>query len=241
MKSGYINSGSANIYYELYGADNPEDESKEVLVLLHGNGENIKFFKHQIPFFEKYYRVLCIDSRGHGESGFGKDILSLNIMATDVINISEKMGFESINVLGFSDGANIAMIAASRQAGLIKKLVLVGGNMNVWGLKIDTLAAILFAYACTSLAGFIDKTKKVNGEILALMVREPNLTKADLSCIDSDTLVIAGSNDMIRTSHTKKIASSIPKASLKIMDGDHFILFKDPEKVNEEILNFLQK
>jgi pimeloyl-ACP methyl ester carboxylesterase len=236
MTSGYITSGSANIYYEIYG-----EENTEVLVLLHGNGENMKFFKHQIPFFEKHYKVLCIDSRGHGESGFGKDILSLNLMATDLINISEKMGFEQINVLGFSDGANIAMLAATRQANLIKKLVLVGGNMNVWGLKPGTLAAILFAYGCTSLAGLIDKTKRVNGEILALMVREPNLTKADLSCIDSDTLVIAGTNDMIREAHTKKIAASIPKSNLKIMEGDHFLLFKDPERVNKEILNFLQK
>jgi pimeloyl-ACP methyl ester carboxylesterase len=235
MKTGYVNSGSANIYYELYG-----EENEEVLVLLHGNGENMRFFKHQIPFFEKYYKVLCIDSRGHGESGFGKDTLSLNTMAMDLLNISREMGFKSINVLGFSDGANIAMIAASRQEGLIKNLVLVGGNMNVWGFKPGTFATVMLAYACTSLAGLIDKTKKVNGEILALMVREPNITKEDLSCIDARTLVLAGTNDMIREGQTKKIASSIPNSKLKIMEGDHFFLFRNYDEFNKEVLDFLK-
>jgi pimeloyl-ACP methyl ester carboxylesterase len=235
MKTGYVNSGSANIYYELYG-----EENEEVLVLLHGNGENMRFFKHQIPFFEKYYKVLCIDSRGHGESGFGKDTLSLNTMAMDLLNISREMGFKSINVLGFSDGANIAMIAASRQEGLIKNLVLVGGNMNVWGFKPGTFVTVMLAYACTSLAGLIDKTKKVNGEILALMVREPNITKEDLSCIDARTLVLAGTNDMIREGQTKKIASSIPNSKLKIMEGDHFFLFRNYDEFNKEVLDFLK-
>jgi pimeloyl-ACP methyl ester carboxylesterase len=235
MKTGYVNSGSANIYYELYG-----EENEVVLVLLHGNGENMRFFKHQIPFFEKYYKVLCIDSRGHGESGFGKDTLSLNTMAMDLLNISREMGFKSINVLGFSDGANIAMIAASRQEGLIKNLVLVGGNMNVWGFKPGTFATVMLAYACTSLAGLIDKTKKVNGEILALMVREPNITKEDLSCIDARTLVLAGTNDMIREGQTKKIASSIPNSKLKIMEGDHFFLFRNYDEFNKEVLDFLK-
>lgn len=235
MRNGYIASGSANIYYELYG-----EENTEVLVLLHGNGESIKFFKHQINFFSKYYKVLAIDSRGHGESGFGSGTLSLNAMAVDLFNVANQLGFDSINVLGFSDGANVAMLTAIKESKLIKNMVLVGGNMNMLGFKLGTMLTIYAAYLCSMLAGVIDKNNRLNSEFLALMVKEPALSSDDLSCIEARTLVMAGDNDMIREGHTKKIAASIPNAKIKILEGDHFFIFKNPDEANKVILDFFQ-
>lgn len=36
------------------------------LLLLHGNGENSEYFIHQISFFSQQYRVIALDTRGHG-------------------------------------------------------------------------------------------------------------------------------------------------------------------------------
>jgi hypothetical protein len=44
------------LYYETYGSGKP-------LIMLHGNGGSIEAFKNQIPFFEKQYKVIAIDSR----------------------------------------------------------------------------------------------------------------------------------------------------------------------------------
>ena len=43
-------------------------EDGETLILLHGNGEDSTYFARQISFLEKYFRVLAVDSRGHGSS-----------------------------------------------------------------------------------------------------------------------------------------------------------------------------
>ena len=45
-----------------------EKGTGDILILLHGNGESNKYFKHQIDFFSSRYRVIAIDTRGHGAS-----------------------------------------------------------------------------------------------------------------------------------------------------------------------------
>ena len=99
---GYIKSGSASIYYRIYGGEN-----KEVIVLLHGNGESSGHFKKLIPFLSDKYKVVVIDSRGHGKSDFGGSQLSLGTMAVDLVNVLVELGLECVNIVGFSDGANI--------------------------------------------------------------------------------------------------------------------------------------
>lgn len=53
-----------HLHYIEKGQGNP-------LILLHGNGEDASYFVHQIEYFAKKYRVLAVDTRGHGESPRG--------------------------------------------------------------------------------------------------------------------------------------------------------------------------
>ena len=57
------------------------------LILLHGNGEDGSYFIHQIRYFSKYYRVIAVDSRGHGGSPRGQMPLTLSRMAEDLKRI----------------------------------------------------------------------------------------------------------------------------------------------------------
>ena len=45
-----------------------EKGSGEPLILLHGNGESSAYFIHQLNYFSKWYRVIAVDTRGHGFS-----------------------------------------------------------------------------------------------------------------------------------------------------------------------------
>lgn len=234
MDRGYIKSGSANIYYELHGTEG------DYLVLLHGNAESMKRMKHQIEYFSKDHRVLAIDSRGHGESGFGQGTLNLGTMALDVENVITELGIKKVNVLGFSDGANIAMLLAVKCPELIDSLILIGGNMTPWGMKLGALAAVKAAYYMTAVAGRFDARLKTEHEYYFLMAKEPSITADMLKRIRARTLVIAGSKDMIREKHTRLIAESIPNAQLDILDGDHFIIYRTPRIINERADRFLK-
>ena len=235
MERGVIKSGSANIYYELHG------DKGEYLVLLHGNGESMRRMDKQIEYFSEGYRVLAIDSRGHGESGFGQGMLNLTTMALDVENIIEELKLGKVNILGFSDGANIAMLLAIKRPDLVSKLILVGGNLKPGGMKLSLLIAVKAAYYLTKAARIVDKRMGIENEYYYLMAKEPNITPRMLKRIKADTLVIAGDKDMIKTSHTKLIADNIENSKLLILEGDHFIIYRTPEVINKEADKFLKQ
>ncbi len=232
---GYIKSGSAGIYYEVFG-----EENKEALVLLHGNGESGKHFKKIIPLLSDKYKVVVIDSRGHGNSDFGGSQLSLGTMAVDLVNVLESLGLNKVNIVGFSDGANIAMLTAIKNSDVVKKAVLVGGNYSFWGLKPMTGLMVALGYYCSFLGGFIDPRNRLNKEYFSLMFKEPNLKRESLKYIKAPTLVINGDRDMIKISHAKAIAKTIPNAELKIVKGDHFWIYRNPEEAGRIIREFIK-
>ncbi len=236
MESGVILSGSANIYYELYG-----EENDSVLVLLHGNGESGRSFKKHIDILKDRYKLLVIDSRGHGRSEFGKAQLSLGTMSVDLVNVIEHFGFEKVSIAGFSDGANIAMLTAIKNNDLIDRLILIGGNYNIHGFTLGTELMLRAGYLCSCLGAFVSPVNRFNKEYFSLMVKEPNLKKEALSVIRAKTLVINGNKDMIKTSHARAIADTIPNAQLKIVDGDHFWIYRKPEEACKVIDEFLSE
>ena len=57
----FVVCGDARIAYYDVGRGKP-------LVLLHGNGEDSSYWNAQIPELTRFYRVIAVDSRGHGAS-----------------------------------------------------------------------------------------------------------------------------------------------------------------------------
>ena len=73
------------------------------------------------------------------------------------------------------------------------------------------------------------------------MVNEPHIAPAELERLTMPVLVIAGSRDMIKDSHTRRIAASITGSELVILKGDHFIAAKESEAFNKAVEQFLEK
>ena len=62
-----------------------------------------------------------------------------------------------------------------------------------------------------------------------------------LRMIQAETLVLAGTKDMIRESHTRMIAETIPHAELKFLEGDHFLPMKRADAFNRAVEEFLKE
>ena len=84
----YTRINGINLYYETYGKGKP-------LVMLHGNGGSIASFKYQIPYFEKHYKIIAIDSRLQGKSGGAADTLSYDMMAADFAGLLDYLKIDS--------------------------------------------------------------------------------------------------------------------------------------------------
>ena len=91
------------LYYTEQGQGTP-------FVLLHGNGESSDYFSHQIEHFSKTYRVIAVDTRGHGKSPRGDAPFTLAQFVEDLKQLLDYLELKKIILLGFSDGGNIAMM-----------------------------------------------------------------------------------------------------------------------------------
>ncbi len=222
------------LYYQERGAGEP-------MVLLHGNGEDGGYFRHQIEYFSRRYRVIAVDTRGHGKSPRGIAPFTMDQFAADLKGLLDELGIEAPILLGFSDGANIAMKFALRYPGRLKALILNGGNLNSGGIKRHVQIPIELGYRIARRFGGKFPEARRNGEILGLMVHEPNISPQALGAVRVPTIVIAGTRDMVKRAHTEKIAGSIPGAKLAILPGDHFIAGKRPEAFNRAVEEFLEK
>ena len=209
------------------------------LILLHGNGEDCGYFVHQMEPFAKHFRVIAIDTRGHGQTPRGEASFSIRQFAEDLLDFMNLHQIEKAHILGFSDGGNIAMVFAMMHPERVEKLILNGANLNASGVKRKVQIPIEIGYRIAKLFATKSPAARKNAEMLGLMVNDPNVKAEEISCIQNPTLVIAGEKDMIKDSHTRLIAKSIPGAMLSIIPGNHFIANKNPDTFNEVVLRFL--
>ena len=209
------------------------------LLLLHGNGEDGTYFVHQVKEFFRDFTVYTIDTRGHGRSPRGTAPFTISQFADDLLAFMDEQGLKQADILGFSDGGNIALTFAMRHPDRVRRLILNGANLDPKGVKLLVQLPIVLGYHFASLS---QKPKaRAHAELLGLMVKEPHIDSVELKKLTMPVLVIAGTKDMIRERHTRLIANRIPNARLVLIPGDHFIANKAPAAFDRAVRQFLEE
>lgn len=221
------------LYYEEKGEGFP-------LILLHGNGEEHGYFEHQTEYFSAKYRVIAPDTRGHGRTPRGTEPFCIRTFSRDLYRFMRARGIEKAHILGFSDGGNIAMCFAMEHPEMVEKLILNGANLCGSGVKPSVQLPIILGYRLASLFAKKSAEAAKNAEMLGLMVNDPNIAPEELRKIKAPTLVLAGTRDMIKESHTRRIQACIPNSELAIIEGDHFAANKNPAVFNSVVERFLE-
>ena len=219
--------------YEIFGAGFP-------LILLHGNGNDRTYFEHQIPYFAQNFRVIVVDSRGHGQSTNQQDALSYQLMAEDLNTLFCYEKIQSAHILGFSDGANVAMAFAATYPGKVAKLILNAGNYAVKGVKPLIRIVTDIQYAFVSFLTLFSTYFRKRKAVIRLMIQPTGLSKTALKKILAETLVIVGKKDIIKIEHSMSIASAIPHAKFVLIPNQgHLLAQTSPKTFNTEVVNFL--
>ncbi len=222
------------------------------LILLHGNDEDLTYFRRQIPVFAQIARVLAVDTRGHGQTPRGKAPFTLTQFAADLLAFMDEQGIEKADLLGFSDGGNIALLFALKYPQRVRSLIICGANLYPAGLDTSFRLACGISYRALSLLEKAKPGRQASGkarikagrkasrrELLSLMLKEPHIDPAALSQLQMPVLVMAGTHDMIKRRHTELIAASIPGARLALIRGGHSLAASRPEEFNRRVLRFL--
>lgn len=184
--------------------------------------------------------MIALDTRGHGKSPRGVKPFTIEQFSCDLSDFMADRKISNAVILGFSDGANIAMKFAMKYPDKVKALILNGGNLDPKGVKRRIQIPIEIGYKIAKRFAERSPDAKNNAQMLGLMVNEPHIERSELSKITVPTLVICGTNDMIKTSHTKEIAKNLPNAKLSIIKGNHFVANKNHAAFNQAVEEFLQ-
>ena len=214
-----ITVNNVNLYYEVTGSGAP-------LVMVHGNGESHGIFDKAVPLLAEHFTCYLLDSRGHGQS---QPVTEYHYedMAEDVFQFIQALHLENVTYYGFSDGGIIGLLLASKYPKLLDRMIISGANTrpDAVSKRVVRLFKVI---------NFLHKKP-----LFELMLTEPHITKEQLQAIETPTLVLAGSKDLVLEEDTRFIAESIPKATLQILPGEsHTSYIVHKEKIAELILDY---
>jgi pimeloyl-ACP methyl ester carboxylesterase len=118
VRSGYIEANGVRYYYEIHGQGEP-------LLLLHGGLGSIDMFGPLLPMLAQGRQVIGVDLHGHGRTSLGSRPVDLVDMADDMAILLDELGYEQVDVLGYSLGGGVALRLAVQHPGMLRRLALV--------------------------------------------------------------------------------------------------------------------
>src|SRR5713101_5059181 len=126
---GFVEHDGARIWYATYGAGS-------TVILLHGGLGHSGNWGYQVPaLVESGYRAVLIDSRGHGRSTRDARPYSYELMASDVLAVMDALDLETASLVGWSDGACIALILGRTAPARVTGVFFFACNMDPSGVK----------------------------------------------------------------------------------------------------------
>jgi pimeloyl-ACP methyl ester carboxylesterase len=240
---GLVDTPGARIYYARYGAaDGP------AVVLLHGGLGNGDHWANQVAALGNRFDIVTVDSRGHGRSTRGKQPVTYDMMANDVLAVMDHLAITRAALVGWSDGGEIAMKIAISHPERVSKLFVFGANYDANGSKQRGAPRPTFhAYAAKCRADYLRLSPTPNQweqlvEWMRPVWRNPmGFTKEQLRAIQAPTVIADGDHDeVIVVDQLQEMAKLIPNATLQIFpDTSHFALWQDPETFDDALVAFL--
>jgi pimeloyl-ACP methyl ester carboxylesterase len=231
----YASVRGVRLYYEAYGSGPP-------LLLLHGNGDDISAFRHNIPALARHYRVLALDSRAHGLSVDAADSLSFEQLADDCAALLTHLHLDSANVVGWSDGGIVALLLALRHPAKVRRLVASGANLTPDSLALMPALwqQLQRGYAEGRGQTFSDPKRRNDWKVFRLDVLEPHIPLVALRTIAVPAFIIAGDRDVITPEHTVAIYRHLRRARLWVAPAcGHAVLQEQAAAFNHNVLDFL--
>lgn len=225
-----------------------EQGDGEALVALHpgGAGVDARALRPVVGALAAHFDVYTPERRAHGRTPDVEGPITFDAMAHDTIAFIETVIGDPVHLLGYSDGAIVAVLVALRRPDLVRRLVFVAGvfHHDGWvdgifdGEPPDFLRQ---SYGELSPDG-IDHYDVVVAKLEAMHAQEPAVTRGELGKITSRTLVMIGDDDEVRLEHAVEMYRSVPDAELAIVPGtSHGLLAEKPDLCNLLVTEFLTK
>lgn len=237
----YLERDGVQVWFASFGAG-------PAVMLLHGGMGNSNNFGHQVPaLLEAGYRVVVMDSRGQGRSSWDGGAFSYEQFAGDAFAVLDRLGIDTVAVVGWSDGActglAMAKAAPKRVAGVLFFACNVDASGSLPFVMSDTIGNCLTRHQkdYAALAPQPERFEEMSAALQVMQGSQPGYSAEDLREIAVPVTVAQSEwDEFIRGEHARYIAGTVPGARLVEMAGvSHFAPVQRPEMFNGVVLGFL--
>jgi pimeloyl-ACP methyl ester carboxylesterase len=209
-KSGHIPVNGVNYYYAVCGKGEP-------LLLLHGGLGQIEMFGPNLEALAKNREVIGVDLHGNGRTDLGNRDISLIDMGADLAVLLKKLGYQQVDVMGYSLGGGVAFQFAAQNPQMVRRLVLVSAIYGTDGFYPEMLPQQ--AAVSSKMAEQMKETPMYKSYVaiaphpedfpklldkMGEYMRKSYDWSADVKKLTMPTLLIYGDSDMIRPEHMVK-------------------------------------
>ncbi len=232
QSSGYVLANGLQIYYESVGSGKP-------LVLLHGGTLTLQMWNDLLPQFSPHFKVIMIDSRGHGKTNNPSGQITYRLMADDVAEFIREAGLEKPLICGFSDGGQIGLELGMNYPGVAQAYVLGGVygkltervKLKIAEMGIEGSGLVNFEYIRSHMPGVAEYWKASHAqeddpERWQTLLRQLSecwwaplgYTQNDYQRIHEPTLIILGDRDeFITVEEAALMYGQLPNAELAVI------------------------
>ncbi|MFN8574255.1 MAG: alpha/beta hydrolase [Gemmatimonadaceae bacterium] len=207
QKTGHELVNGVSYYYEISGRGEP-------ILLLHGGLGSTAMFQPMLPGLSDRRTVIAVDLQGHGRSSLGDRPIRLTDIADDMHALLTKLGFETVDVIGYSLGGGIAFRLAVQHPERVRRLAIISAGFAQDGFYPEMLpqqAAVGAAMAdmmketpmyktYVAVAPHPEDFPKLLDRMGEYM-RQPYNWRDDVKKVTAHTLLVAGDADMFRLEH----------------------------------------
>lgn len=243
---GYVTVQGRRVWHEVHGS------SGEAMLLLHGGFAGASSWGAQIPaLLEAGFQLYVPERRGHGHTPDVDGPFTYEVMAEDTAAYIKEVVGAPVHLVGWSDGAVVALHVAMQRADLVRRMILIGQYYNSDGRLPDS--ALLRLIHTPEGAKFLRSEYELDSpdgpehftviyaKMLAMIDSEPEIDLSLLSEVKAPTLVVQGDRDEVLLTHSASVAAEFADGRLAVLPGSHALPMELPDVLNPLITSFLQQ
>ncbi|MEN8187396.1 MAG: alpha/beta hydrolase [Bacteroidota bacterium] len=243
-----ISINNTNLYFEEYG-------SGTALLLLHGGLGSIDKFRQVIPKLATHYRIIAVDSPGHGRSEQA-DSLSYQLMADYFSQMIDVLELDSVYVIGHSDGGNTALLLAHDRPDKVKRILVSGANSNIDGITkkgIDLIKTLEPQYVQSHMQDWLldyknkspqkDNWEKFIRDEKKMLLEQTIIDNSRLNKIACRSMVVMGDKDWFtKLEHGLELYRNINGSEFCVLPNtSHDPFNSNPDLIVEIAIDFFNK
>ncbi|MBI5681270.1 MAG: alpha/beta hydrolase [Methanobacterium sp.] len=241
------------------------------VILIHGLSDDLNLWEPLIPELTRYYRVIALDLRGHGNSSKPDIPYSINDFSRDVYTLLVNLNIKKAHFMGLSMGGALAQQFTVDHPGMVQSMILISSFTYLDSNSAETLLMLreslikggfkLFFDEMLPLVLTSDFIREYESELLDIRAEKieteyvPSIIhsidaclefnlKNQISAISKPTLIISGKEDVLIPLELQEQTHRLIKDSTWEIIGNtghNVIIPQNIPYLSKTILEFLKK